>query len=58
MIGVLDEQGGASEADDQVFAPLSAVGGRFRFLFTPSGDLRVTQIDIQTATGADEERVK
>ena len=57
VIGVLYEQGGASEADDQVFAPLSAVGGRFRFLFTPSGDLRVTQIDIQTATGADEERV-
>ncbi len=58
VVGVLEEQGGASEANDQVFVPLSGVAGRLRFLFTPSGDLRVTQIDIQTANGADEERVK
>ncbi len=54
VVGVLEEQGGASEANDQVFVPLSGVAGRLRF----SGDLRVTQIDIQTADGADEERVK
>ena len=58
VIGVLEEQGGASEANDQIFVPLSGVAGRLRFLFTPSGDLRVTQIDIQTADGVDEERLK
>ena len=58
VIGVLERQGGASAADDQVFVPLSGIAGRFRFLFTPTGSLRVTQIDIQTASGADEERVK
>ena len=58
VVGVLEEQGGASETNDQVFVPLSGVAGRLRFLFTPSGDLRVTQIDVQTANGADEERVK
>ena len=58
VLGVLEEQGGSGEADDQVFVPLSGIGSRFRFLFTPTGDLRVTQIDIQTASGVDEERVK
>ncbi len=58
VVGVLEEQGGASEANDQVFMPLSSVAGRLRFLYTPAGDLRVTQIDIQTADGADQERVK
>ena len=58
VAGVLEQQGGASEANDQVFVPLSGIGERFRFLFTATGDLRVTQIDIQTASGVDEERVK
>ena len=58
VIGVLEEQGGASEADDQVFLPLSSTAGRLRFLYTPSGDLRVSQIDVQMARGADGERVK
>ena len=58
IIGVLQELGAASEANDQVFVPLSAVAGRLRFLFTPSGDLRVTQIDVQTARDADGERIK
>ena len=58
VIGVLEGQGGASEADDQVFLPLSSTAGRLRFLRTPSGDLRVTQIDVQTASSADGERVK
>ena len=58
VVGVLEEQGGASEANDQVFIPLSGVAGRLRFLSTPTGDLRVTQIDIQTASGDDEQRVK
>ena len=58
VIGVLEEQGGASEANDQVFVPLSASAGRLRFLYTPRGDLRVTQIDVQMAVGADGERVK
>ena len=58
VIGVLEEQGGASEADDQVFLPLSATAGRLRFLYTPRGDLRVSQIDVQSEGGADSERVK
>ena len=58
VTGVLEEQGGASEADDQVFVPLSATAGRLRFLYTPSGDLRVSQIDVQSAPGADAERIK
>lgn len=58
VIGVLEKQGGASEADDQVFVPLSATAGRLRFLYTPRGDLRVSQIDVQFEGGADSERVK
>ena len=58
VVGVLEEQGGASEANDQVFMPLSSIADRLRFLYTPAGDLRVNQIDIQTAEGADQERVK
>ncbi|MYE43612.1 MAG: FtsX-like permease family protein [Acidobacteria bacterium] len=58
VIGVLEEQGGASEANDQVFVPLSGTADRLRFLYTPAGDLRVTQIDVQTASGADEQRIK
>ena len=58
VIGVLEEQGGASEADDQLLVPLSATAGRLRFLYTPSGDLRVSQIDVQSAADADGERVK
>ena len=58
VIGVLEQQGGASEADDQVFVPISATAGRLRFLYTPSGDLRVTQVDVQTDSEADAERVK
>ena len=58
VIGVLEEQGGASEADDQVFVPLGALGSRLRLLFTPAGDLRVTRIDVRAAPGADEERTK
>ena len=63
VIGVLEEQGGATgskpnEADDQVFVPISATAGRLRFLYTPSGELRVTQVDVQTDSEADAERVK
>ena len=58
VIGVLEEEGGVSEANDQVFVPLSATVGRLRFLYTPSGDLRVTQIDVQMESEADGERVK
>ena len=58
VIGVLEEQGGSSEADDQVFLPISATAGRLRFLYTPSGELRVTQVDVQTDTEADAQRVK
>ena len=39
VVGVLEEQGGASEANDQVFIPLSGVANRLRVLFTPTGDL-------------------
>ena len=58
VIGVLAEVGGAADADDQVFVPITSLANRFRFLYTPSGDLRVTQIDLQTTPGADTEEVK
>ena len=58
VIGVLEELGGVSEGNDQVFVPLSAAAGRLRFLYTPRGDLRVSHIDVQTSTDADAERVK
>ena len=58
VIGVLHEVGGAADADDQVFVPLTGLANRFRFLYTPTGDLRVTQIDVQTTPGADTEEVK
>ena len=58
VIGVLEEQGAASEADDQVFVPISAIAGRMRFLYTPGGDLRVSQIDVQLTDGADGEQAK
>ena len=58
VIGVLHEVGGAADADDQVFVPITGLANRFRFLYTPTGDLRVTQIDVQTAPGADTEEVK
>ncbi len=57
-IGVMAEQGGGGEADDQVFVPLSSLESRFRFLSSPSGSVRVSQIDIQMLPGTDEERVK
>ena len=58
VVGVLAEVGGASELNDQVMVPLSATAGRLRFLYTPTGDLRVTHIDVQAAPGADEQAVK
>ena len=58
VIGVLEEQGGANEANDQVFVSLDGMAQRLRFLFTPTGDVRVTRIDVQTASGIDEDRVK
>ncbi|MXX47231.1 MAG: FtsX-like permease family protein [Chloroflexi bacterium] len=58
VIGVLHEVGGAADADDQVFVPLTGLANRFRFLYTPTGDLRVTQIDVQTTPGADTAEVK
>ncbi|MCY3572361.1 MAG: ABC transporter permease [Chloroflexi bacterium] len=58
VIGVLQEVGGAADANDQVFVPLTGLANRFRFLYTPSGDLRVTQIDVQTTPGADTAEVK
>lgn len=58
VIGVLQELGGAADANDQVFVPITGLANRFRFLYTPSGDLRVTQIDVQTVPGADSDEVK
>ena len=58
VVGVLEEQGGASEANDQAFIPLRSIANRLRFLYTPAGDLRVTQIDVRAADAADEARVK
>ena len=58
VVGVLEEQGGASEANDQAFVPLTGLASRLRFLYTPAGDLRVSQIDVQAQIGADEARVK
>ena len=58
VIGVLHEVGGAADADDQVFVPITGLANRFRFLYTPTGDLRVTQIDVQATPGADTEALK
>ena len=58
VVGVLEEEGGTSEANDQVFVPITSASQRLRFLITPSGDLRVSQIDVQTTSDADSERVK
>ena len=58
VVGVIEEVGGASALNDQVILPMSAAADRLRFLYTPTGDLRVTNIDVQAAPGADEERVK
>ena len=58
VIGVLQEVGGAADADDQVFVPITGLANRFRFLYTPTGDLRVTQIDVQATPGADTEVLK
>ena len=58
VVGVLEEQGGASDVNDQTFIPLRSIANRLRFLYTPEGNLRVTQIDVRAADGADEERVK
>ncbi|MCY3558782.1 MAG: ABC transporter permease [Chloroflexi bacterium] len=58
VIGVLHEVGGAADADDQVFVPITGMANRFRFLYTPTGDLRVTQIDVQASPGADTEQLK
>jgi len=58
VIGVLQEVGGTADANDQVFVPITGLANRFRFLYTPTGDLRVTQIDVQTTPGADTAEVK
>ena len=58
VVGVLEPIGGEGAANGQVFVPLTGLASRFRFLYTPTGDLRVTQIDVQTAAGADTEAVK
>ena len=58
VIGVLQEVGGTADANDQVFVPLTGLANRFRFLYTPTGDLRVTQIDVQATPGADTEELK
>jgi putative ABC transport system permease protein len=58
VVGVLAEQGGESDINDQVVVPLSALASRLRFLRTPTGDLRVTDIVVQVSPDADEERVK
>ncbi len=58
VIGVLEPVGGAAEADDQVFIPLLGLANRFRFLYTPTGEARVTQIDVQATPGADTEELK
>ena len=58
VIGVLHEIGGAADADDQVFVPITGLANRFRFLYTPTGDLRVTQINVQATPGADTEELK
>ena len=41
-----------------MFVPLNATAGRLHFLYTPRGELRVTQIDIQSTSGSDGEGIK
>jgi putative ABC transport system permease protein len=56
--GVLAKQNGASEANGQMFAPLSALLGRIRAFVGPGGSTPVSQIDVRTIAGADDETVK
>ena len=59
VIGVMEQRGGSGgDADDQVFIPASSLLNRFRFLRSATGSTPVSQIDIKTAPGVDEERVK
>ena len=59
VIGVMQERGGSGGgADDQVFLPLTSLLSRFQFIRGTGGVIPVSQIDIQTQPGVDEERVK
>ena len=58
VIGVMTEIGGSGEGDDQVFIPIASLLSRFRFLRAATGSTPLSQIDIKTAPGADEEQVK
>ena len=62
VLGVMEQRGGSGgDADDQVFISTSSLLSRFRFLRGATGgagSTPVSQIDIQTAPGVDEERVK
>ncbi len=59
VLGVMEQRGGSGgDADDQVFIPVSSLLSRFRFLRSATGSTPVSQIDIQTAPGVDQERVK
>ena len=61
VVGVMAERGGSDGGglDDQVFAPLTSLSSRFRFLRRQgTGDLVVNEIDIRTTPDADQEAVK
>jgi putative ABC transport system permease protein len=58
VVGVLAATG-VSDAADQLFVPAESLVSRFgRLLRTPSGGVRVTQIDVQLVPGVDDELVK
>ncbi len=61
VIGVMAARGGSEGGglDDQVFAPLTSLSSRFRFLRSQgSGQVVVNEIDIRTTPDADQEAVK
>ena len=59
VVGLMAPRGGSGDGgDDQVFIPLTSLQSRFAFLRNATGNVNVSQIDIQTAPGVDKEAVK
>ena len=61
VMGVMQEEGSGGEAetqDNSVFIPVSTLQSRLGRFRTTSGAVNVSQISIQTGTGADKELIK
>jgi putative ABC transport system permease protein len=60
VVGVMAPRGGSGggEQDDYVFVPLTTMQSRLSFLRSPTGQVSVQQINVQTEDRADQESVK